>query len=143
MTRNVVRGCCAAGIGTLLLVGVVETQSRFKQRQDAAQKACLAVIGVGGGGASGAAAFFGTPEITLEPVLPSIPAGGARDLTVRGRFPAKTAFAVETDLVQVVKETVAENVYQVSLRAVPTAGPTVIRIVAFAPTGCNSSQEIP
>lgn len=177
MTRNLLRGASAAGIGVMLLVGVVRTQNKREEREAAVAKLCEAdkaresagagagrggiagglagrfgvrapaapvVVGQGGGGGSSSTSSSGTKEINLTPLaLKTTPPGSVVDLTIKGKFPAGSRFIFDGDNVEVVKEKVSENSYDVSLRIAPLAGPSVIQTEVFLPVTCGQSGWVP
>jgi hypothetical protein len=55
---------------------------------------------------------------------------------VEGRFPAGTLFLFDSDFVEVVKQNAAADVYQASLRVLPSAGPGVVQIEMYPLTAC-------
>ncbi|MGB7220716.1 MAG: hypothetical protein WBD07_18095 [Vicinamibacterales bacterium] len=164
MTRSLLRGSSAVGIGVMLLVGVVRTQDKAKEREEAVRKLCVAESPALGSGARGASTA-GTPETTLLsvssssaqgrsaggiiddnmkafPVVSTTP-GSVVDLTIKGKFVVGTHFVFHSDWVQVVKEKVLANSYEVTLRVAATAGPAVVEVQAFSPVRCGPSARIP
>jgi hypothetical protein len=125
--------------GVMLLWGVTHASlSSYQQKEQAIREACIAAREKLSAQEQKQLAC-NTPEISLKPV--SVKPGETAEVAITGKFPAGTSFVIESDCVEVLKESANANSYRATVKVAPGCGPQIAPITAFVPICCKSAES--
>jgi hypothetical protein len=112
---------------------------RYQEREEAFRKECQTEREKSGLSATDLRAKYPTPEIRMvSPVC--VLAGATADVVVTGRFAAGAKFFVENDNFEVIKESVTENQYRATLKAMAGIGPETATLAMINPVTAQTAR---
>jgi hypothetical protein len=130
MTGTTLKKVSLILVFTLLALGLGRAAKfRWQEKEDAIRQAFRAQAG-------GATQNCFTPEIHMI-TGSCIPAGGTGEVVIKGKFPQGTKFVFENDILEVVSESLAGNIYKATIKVPPGSGPQNASVMAITP--CNKS----
>jgi hypothetical protein len=119
---------------TLLALGLGRAAKfRWQEKEDALRQAFRAQAG-------GATQNCPTPEILMI-TGSCIPAGGTGEVVIKGKFPPGTKFVFENDILEVVNESLAGNIYKATVKVPMGAGPQKASVMAITPCGKSARHD--
>jgi hypothetical protein len=130
----VVSGLLAWGVSQALI-------SKYQQKRQVILEACKSERAkLGLADEKSLAGKCATPEISL--VSPSVlTPGQTAEVVVTGKFPAGTKFLLESDCIEVLRESPAANTYRATVKVGSDCGPQKVSVVAFAPICCKNARS--
>ncbi len=142
MTITFKRIACAS-VGALAILAVAEAAtSKYYDRQAAIRKEAAAELQKLGLSREAAKAKYPTPEIQMVSGGCLAP-GGTGEIVVRGKFAPGTKFVLQSDALEIVKDSLTATEYRATVKVAPEYPPHSAGVVAISPVSGISSFSSP
>jgi hypothetical protein len=137
-----IKGLASAAVVALFAFAVCRAAMfRFQEKEREIRQACRDEVQKLGVPRDALRSKYPTPEIHLVSSGCLLP-GGTGDVVIKGKFAPATRFVFQNDSLEVVKESLAGNQYQATVRVAPGTGPQTATVLAISPVTCITAQSV-